>query len=117
MVADVEQLAPAGQFAPVAAASEKSVPVPVSETFCGLPGALSVMLTLAARFPVAVGVNVTLIAHFAPTARLEVLAGQLLVSPKSPPLAPVMAMLAMVNGAVPLFVSVTLCAALVVVIS
>jgi len=98
MVADVEQLAPAGQFAPVAAASEKSVPVPVSETLCGLPGALSVMLTLAARFPVAVGVNVTLIAQ-------------------SPLLAPVMAMLAMVNGAVPLFVSVTLCAALVVVIS
>lgn len=101
----------------MAAASEKSVPVPVSETLCGDPGALSVMLTLAARFPVAVGVNVTLIVHFAPTARLEALAGQLLVWAKSPPFVPVRAMLEMVNGAVPLFVSVTLCAALVVVIN
>lgn len=32
IVAEVEQLPPDGQFAPVAAPREKSVPVPVSET-------------------------------------------------------------------------------------
>src|SRR5579863_7799572 len=37
------------------------VPVPVRETACGLPAALSVTVTEAAREPVAVGVKVTLI--------------------------------------------------------
>jgi hypothetical protein len=36
------------------------VPVPLSVIVCGLPEALSVMVTAAARAPVAVGVNVTL---------------------------------------------------------
>lgn len=75
------------------------------------------MVTLAARFPVAVGVKVTLIVHFAPTARFAVLAGQVLVSAKSPLFAPVMAILEIANAAVPLFVNVTLCPALVVVIN
>ena len=36
-------------------------PTPLSGTDCGLPGALSVMLTAAFRVPVPVGVKVTLI--------------------------------------------------------
>src|SRR5712692_501004 len=35
-------------------------PVPVSDTVCGLPEALSVMVRVPVRVPVAVGVNVTL---------------------------------------------------------
>src|SRR5437879_3140297 len=35
------------------------MPVPASETDCGLPAASSVMLTVAARAPVAAGANVT----------------------------------------------------------
>ena len=45
-----------------------AVPVPDRLTVCGLPAALSVILTVAVRLPLAVGVKVTLIAHFAPTA-------------------------------------------------
>ena len=41
------------------------VPVPVKLTVCGLPAALSAMLTVAVRFPGAVGVNVTLIVQLA----------------------------------------------------
>src|SRR5437899_10601429 len=43
-------------------------PVPVRLTCCGLPPALSVMLIFAERFPLAVGVNVTLNVQLAPTA-------------------------------------------------
>jgi hypothetical protein len=43
-------------------------PVPVKLTFCGLPLALSVIVSEALREPVAVGVNVTLIAQLAPAA-------------------------------------------------
>jgi hypothetical protein len=39
-------------------------PVPVSVIVCGVPVALSEMVTEAARAPVAVGVKVTLIAQF-----------------------------------------------------
>jgi hypothetical protein len=37
------------------------VPVPLSVKECGLPAALSVMVTAAVRVPVTVGLNVTLI--------------------------------------------------------
>jgi hypothetical protein len=111
------QFPPAGQFAPAAAAREKSVPVPVNETLCGLPDVLSVIVMLAARFPVAVGVKVTLIVHFAPIARFELFTGQVLVCAKSPLLVPLKAMLEIITAAVPVFVSVTPCGALVVVIS
>lgn len=40
-------------------------PVPVRFTICGLPPALSVMVIVPACAPAAVGVNLTLIAHFA----------------------------------------------------
>lgn len=117
IVAEVEQLPPDGQFAPVAAPSEKSVPVPVREIVCGLPDALSVMVTEAVRLPVADGVNVTLIEQFAFTASVALLAGQVLVCAKSLLFVPVTEMLEIVRGAVPEFVSVTLCAELVVVMS
>ena len=38
-----------------------AAPVPVRLTVCGLPAALSEILTVAVRVPAAVGVNVTLI--------------------------------------------------------
>ena len=44
------------------------VPVPVRLTVCGLPLALSVMLTEAVRLPGAEGVNVTLIVQLPPAA-------------------------------------------------
>ena len=44
------------------------MPVPERVTVCGLPLALSEMLSEAVRLPVAAGVNVTLIVHLAPTA-------------------------------------------------
>ena len=44
------------------------VPVPVRFTVCGLPVALSVILTEAVRLPAAVGVNLTLIRQLAPAA-------------------------------------------------
>lgn len=50
---------------------EKSVPEPVRAAFCGLLAALSVTVTLAARLPVAVGLNVTLTVQFALAATLE----------------------------------------------
>jgi hypothetical protein len=72
---------------------------------------LSVMATEALREPTAVGVNVTLIQQLAPVA--TVLA-QLVVWAKSPGAVPPMAMFEMLSKALPMFESVTLCAALVV---
>ena len=79
IVAEVEQLPPEGQFELVAAASEKSVPVPESEIEWGLPEALSVIVTEAVRLPVTNGVNVTLMEQFAFMASVALLAGQVLV--------------------------------------
>ena len=45
-----------------------AVPVPERLTVCGLPLALSVMLTEAVRLPLAEGVNFTLIVQWAPAA-------------------------------------------------
>ena len=45
-----------------------AVPVPERLTDCGLPLALSVMVTEAVRLPLAVGVKVTLIVQLAPAA-------------------------------------------------
>ena len=44
------------------------VPVPLSDTCCGLPAALSVTLRAALRVPLAVGLKVTLIVQLAPAA-------------------------------------------------
>jgi hypothetical protein len=90
------------------------VVVPVSGTVCGLPGALSVMVKVPVRVPAIVGVNVTLIVQLAFTASIAGVIGQavvpVLVSAKSPDLAMEM----IVRGPVPVFVSVTVCAGLVV---
>jgi hypothetical protein len=88
-----------------------AVPVPESPTVCGLPLALSAMLTEAARLPLAEGVKVTLIVHFTPGAT-EL--PQLLLWAKSPAFAPVNLRLVMVNVALPLLVKVTAWATLVV---
>ena len=80
---------------------------------CGLPDALSVTDREAFRTPVAVGLNVMLMVQLAPAATLE---PQVLVSAKSPLFAPVMPMPEpmMVNVAVPVLVSVSVWAVLVV---
>ena len=76
-------------------------PVPDRVAVWGLPVALSVTVTAAVRDPEAVGLNVTLMAHWAPAARLE---PQLVVRVKSPLLVPVIAMLLILTDeAVPLF--------------
>ena len=66
------------------------------------------MVTVAARLPLAAGIKVMLIVQFAPTARLAVLAGQVLFWLKSLLFVPVMAMLEIVKGTLPVFVSVTI---------
>ena len=88
--------------------------MPLSATVCGLPVALSVMLTLALRLPLALGVKVTLMVQEAPAASVLELLGQVLVCAKSPALVPLSPMLLMVRAALPLLVSVTVWAALVV---
>src|SRR5207302_823896 len=87
-------------------------PVPVSATLCGLPAALSAMARVPLRAPRAVGVKVTSTVHDAAGARVapQVLAAMA----KSPGLAPPIAILVMVRTAVPVLVSVTRWAALVV---
>jgi hypothetical protein len=45
-----------------------AMPVPERLTDCGLPAALSVKVSEAARLPLTEGVKVTLIVHFAPAA-------------------------------------------------
>ena len=45
--------------------SSTSVPVPLRETVCGLPTAVSLTLIAAVRVPVVVGLNVTMIVQLA----------------------------------------------------
>jgi hypothetical protein len=78
---------------------------------CGLPVASSVTVTLPALGPDTVGEKVTLIVQLAFGASALGEIGQLLVCPKLA----LAAMLEIVRLAVPLFVSVTVCAGLVVV--
>ena len=84
-----------------------TVPVPERLTVCGLPVALSLKVRPALRLPAAVGVNVTLMVQLVLAASVEGLMGQLFVWPKSPGFVPLMAMLVIVNGALPVFESVT----------
>ena len=81
--------------------------MPVRLTMCGLPAALSLIVTAPVRAPVAVGVNLTLIVQLAFTASDE---RHVVVSEKSP----LMATLLIASAAVPPLVWVTVCAALVV---
>jgi hypothetical protein len=82
------------------------VPVPLRDTVCGEPEALSVIVRLPLRVPPAVGANVTEMVQLAPTATLD---PQVLVSAKSPEAA----IDVMLRAVVPLLVSVTVWAALV----
>ncbi len=85
-------------------------PVPARLTCCGLPVALSVMFMAAERFPIAVGVNVTLKVQLAPTATVV---PQSLVCAKSPGFRPLMTIPVMDNGEPPVFVRVKFRGALV----
>lgn len=82
-----------------------SVPVPVTLTDCGLPLALSVIVSVPVRVPVVVGVKVTLMLQVPPAATEPL---QLLVWAKSP----VIAILLTLKGPVPVLPSVTICGAL-----
>src|SRR2546422_400958 len=95
-----------------------TIPVPASDTDRGLPGASSVMVTVAVRAPVAAGVIVTVKAQLAdpatgPPARAHVATPEPATA-KSPGFEPARAMLVMLRVAVPLLVRVTVCAGLVV---
>jgi len=86
------------------------VPVPVRETVCGLPVALSATEIVPVTVPFATGVKVTEMLHEAPAAMVGV---QVVVSAK-PALA---LMLEMVRLAAPVLVRVIVCAGLVVPLS
>lgn len=88
-----------------------AVPVPLSATVCGEPVALSAIESVAAKLAAETGVKVT------ETAQLEPAASELpqvLVSAKSVGLAPVMVMPVIESVAFPVFISVAVCAAVVV---
>jgi len=82
-------------------------PVPVSATVCGEPVALSAKLSEAFSVPAVVGLNVTETVHDPPAARFP----QLLVWENEEGLEPPVIMLVSVSGPVPVFLSVTVCAA------
>ena len=88
--------------------SEKSTPVPLRAVCCGLPlTALSLMVSVPERAPLAVGVKVTLTLQCCPADSAPL---QLFVCAKSP----LATMLVMFIVASPLLVSVSCCEELVV---
>ena len=91
-----------------------AVPVPDKLAVWGLPDALSLTETVALRAPLAVGLKVTLIVQLRLTPNVDGESGQLLVWAKSPAFVPVIAIELIVKAAVPLLVSVIVCAVLVV---
>jgi len=95
-------------------AGAETTPVPLRATLCGLPAALSLILTLALRTPEVDGEKVTRMVQLAPAANVLGASGQVLVSAKSAAFVPVRPMLLIVSAAVPVFVSVAVWAALVV---
>ena len=84
-----------------------TVPVPLSTTVCGLPGASSTSETPALRLPAAVGANVTEIVQLAPTPSVLGLSGQVFVCAKSPAFVPVTPIESIVSAALPELVRVT----------
>ena len=82
----------------LAGLSFTTVPVPLSETVCGLPGALSVIDKVAVRGPPCVGLKVTLMVQGVPGATEPL---QVLVWWKSAGSAPVKAMLVILSATVP----------------
>ena len=91
----------------VATAAAPATPVPLRGTVCGLPVALSTMVTLPVRGPATSGVKVTSIVHEPPAATDG---PQLELNAKSPEIV----MDEIASGAEPVFASVTVCAGLVV---
>jgi hypothetical protein len=91
-VAEVEE--------PEGGANEKSWPAPLSATVCGLPEALSEMVSVPVLDPPIVGVKVTEMTQFEPALRVV---PQVLVWEKSPPAV----MLVIVSGELPMLISVT----------
>jgi hypothetical protein len=89
----------------------ETIPMPLKARVCGLPAALSETLNPALRNPDLEGLNVTLIVQLAPAAN-EV--PQVWVWEKFPALVPVIAMPVMLKLVVPMLVSVTVFAGLVV---
>jgi hypothetical protein len=89
----------------------EATPVPDSAMVWGLPAALSAMVIVALPVPVAPGVNVTLIVQLLPGARDD---AQLLVSTNSLLCGPEIVILLIESPALPVFVTITVCAPLVV---
>jgi hypothetical protein len=90
--------------APEGGANEKSSPVPFKATLCGLPTALSDMLSAPVRLPDALGWKVTEIMHFAPALTLP---AHVFVWEKSP----VAVIPEMVNEELPVLLRLSVCAA------
>src|ERR1700722_1970435 len=92
-------------------------PFPLSATLCGLPAALSEMLSVALTGPAACGAKSTEIVQLAPAIKLPLGKGQGFVpftkNPKLVELLPVTAMLVRFSKALPTIVSVTVCVPLV----
>ena len=91
--------------------SAGTVPVPVSALVCGDPAALSATDSVAPKLPAPEGVNVTAIVQFAPAASADPQAD---VSAKALAFAPPSVTPEIASGALPEFVSVNVCAVLVV---
>jgi len=89
------------------------IPVPLKVTVCGLWGAMSVKLNEALRLPVADGVNVTLTEHVPLGITVAPVQVSALLA-KSLEFVPLIPTVKMVRLAVPVLVTVTLCAALLV---
>lgn len=90
------------------------LPVPVSVTVCVLGDAVSLIVSVAERVPIALGVNVTLIVQLPPAARILGRSPQVFVCPKFVGLVPPRVKLLIVIAAFPVLDNVTGLAALVV---
>ena len=90
-----------------------AVPVPLKLTVCGLLGALSVKFSEALRLPAADGVNVTLTVQVPLGVTVAPVQVSALLA-KSLAFVPPIVTVEMVRLAVPVLVTVTLCAALLV---
>src|SRR5438128_4574755 len=83
----------------IEASTGAGTPVPDTPTVCGFPAALSAIVILPVRDPVAVGANVTLMVQLPPATTVV---PQVLICEKSP----VATMFVILRSAVPVFESV-----------
>src|SRR5205807_1141352 len=91
-----------------------AVPFPLSVMICGLPPASSASDSVPVRAPEAVGVKVTLMVQVPPAAKVAGLVGQALAPVLVAATSPARPNALIVKAAVPVFVSVTVIAVLVV---